>query len=352
MLLDVVPPGCPGPGGEPDLAVHDVPLVDLDDGALLQLSREGGLALNVREMRAVQAHFVELGREPRRIELETIAQTWSEHCKHKTLTGRIRFGDEVIDNLLKSEIARVTRELDRDFCVSVFEDNAGVIDFDGEDCVCIKVETHNHPSAIEPFGGAATGVGGVIRDILGTGLGARPVANTDVFCFAPVDTPEDAVPKGCLHPLRVLRGVVAGVRDYGNPMGIPTVHGAVHFDPDFVGNPLVYVGNIGIMPRAAVRKAQAPATRSSSSAGAPAVTGSTARRSARSSCTPRARPCRAARSRSATPSPSARRWTSCCARATRACSPGSPTAAPAASRRRSARWRRSSAPTSTCPARR
>jgi phosphoribosylformylglycinamidine synthase len=212
-------------------------------------------------MRSIQEHFRGLDREPRRIELETLAQTWSEHCKHKTLTGRIRFGDEVIDNLLKSEIARVTRQLDRDFCVSVFVDNAGVITFDDEDCVCIKVETHNHPSAIEPFGGAATGVGGVIRDILGTGLGARPVANTDVFCFAPIDTPAAEVPAGCLHPLRVLKGVVAGVRDYGNPMGIPTVHGAVHFDPDFVGNPLVYVGNIGIIPRDKVQKAARPGDR-------------------------------------------------------------------------------------------
>ncbi|MFO1052449.1 MAG: phosphoribosylformylglycinamidine synthase subunit PurL [Planctomycetota bacterium] len=254
VLIRDWPEGLPGPGGRADLSVHDVPLCTLGDAALVSLSRDGGLALDLREMQAVQQHYRALGREPRRIELETIAQTWSEHCKHKTLTGRIRMDGEVIDNLLKSEIARVTRTLDRDFCVSVFKDNAGVVDFDGEDCLCIKVETHNHPSAIEPFGGAATGVGGVIRDVLGTGLAARPVANTDVFCFAPIDMPEDAVPKGCLHPARVMRGVVAGVRDYGNPMGIPTVHGAVHFDPDFVGNPLVYVGNIGILPRDKVQK--------------------------------------------------------------------------------------------------
>ncbi len=255
---DTVPLALPGPGGDPDLAVHTVPIRGLEDAALERLSQQGGLALTVREMRTIQAHFEGLGREPTQIELETLAQTWSEHCKHKTLTGRIRFGDEVIDNLLKSEIARVTRDLDRDFCVSVFEDNAGVIEFDDEDCLCIKVETHNHPSAIEPFGGAATGVGGVIRDILGTGLSARPVANTDVFCFAPADTPDADVPKGCLHPLRVLKGVVAGVRDYGNPMGIPTVHGAVHFDPDFIGNPLVYVGNIGIIPRDKIQKRARP----------------------------------------------------------------------------------------------
>ncbi|MBK8977482.1 MAG: phosphoribosylformylglycinamidine synthase subunit PurL [Planctomycetes bacterium] len=261
VLLGTPPEGLPGPGRAADLAPREVPLRALDDAALERLSVDGGLALTVREMRAIQAHYRELGREPRHIELETLAQTWSEHCKHKTLTGRIRFVDhdaggaaEIVDNLLKSEIARVTRELDRDFCVSVFEDNAGVVAFDDEDCVCIKVETHNRPSAIEPFGGAATGVGGVIRDVLGTGRGARPIASTDVFCFAPLDTPEAEVPKGCLPPERVLRGVVAGVRDYGNPMGIPTVHGAVHFDPDFIGNPLVYVGNVGILPRDKVGK--------------------------------------------------------------------------------------------------
>ncbi|MBI5853428.1 MAG: phosphoribosylformylglycinamidine synthase subunit PurL [Planctomycetes bacterium] len=261
VLIGEWPLGLPGAGGTADLSVHVVPLRGLDDAALDAVSRDGGLALDTREMRTVQAHYLALGREPRLIELETIAQTWSEHCKHKTLTGRIDFDGEIIDNLLKSEIARVTRTLDREFCVSVFEDNAGVIDFDGEDCLCIKVETHNHPSAIEPFGGAATGVGGVIRDILGTGLAARPVANTDVFCFAPIDLPEREVPTGCLHPRRVFLGVVAGVRDYGNPMGIPTVHGAVHFDPDFVGNPLVYVGNIGILPRDRVSKAVQPGDR-------------------------------------------------------------------------------------------
>ncbi|MCC6781794.1 MAG: phosphoribosylformylglycinamidine synthase subunit PurL [Planctomycetes bacterium] len=258
VLIGEWPAGLPGAGGTADLAVQIVPIRELDDVALDTLSRDGGLALDLREMRTVQAHYRSLGREPRRIELETIAQTWSEHCKHKTLTGRIDFDGEIIDNLLKSEIARVTHTLKREFCVSVFEDNAGVIDFDGEDCLCIKVETHNHPSAIEPFGGAATGVGGVIRDILGTGLAARPVANTDVFCFAPIDLAPHEVPQGCLHPRRVLHGVVAGVRDYGNPMGIPTVHGAVHFDPDFVGNPLVYVGNIGLLPRDKVEKAVQP----------------------------------------------------------------------------------------------
>src|SRR5690606_33332638 len=226
VIIDAVPAALPGPGGQADLRVLEVPLRDLDDDALVALSRDGGLALDLTEMRAVQAHYRALGREPRRIELETVAQTWSEHCKHKTLTGRIRYEGRLIGNLLKETIARVTHTLQRDFCLSVFRDNAGVVAFDDEDAVCIKVETHNHPSAIEPYGGAGTGVGGVIRDVLGTGLAARPICSTDVFCFAPPDMSADAVPKGCLHPRQILRGVVAGVRDYGNPMGIPTVNGA------------------------------------------------------------------------------------------------------------------------------
>lgn len=254
VLLDAMPAHLPGPGAQADLSVRPFPMLGLAGAALVDLSKRAGLALTEREMLAVQAHFASQRREPTRLEIETVAQTWSEHCKHKTLTGRIRFEGQVIENLLKQTIAHVTHSLRRDFCVSVFKDNAGVVTFDDDDCVCIKVETHNHPSAIEPFGGAGTGVGGVIRDVLGTGLGARPIASTDVFCLAPPNLPEAQVPKGCLPPLTVLKGVVAGVRDYGNPMGIPTVHGAVHFDPDFVGNPLVYVGNIGILPKDKVEK--------------------------------------------------------------------------------------------------
>ena len=133
--------------------------------------------------------------------------------------------------------------------MSVFKDNAGIVRFDDQHNVVIKVETHNHPSALEPYGGANTGLGGVIRDPLGTGLGAKPVCNTDVFCFAPPDYPADELPPGVLHPRRVMQGVVSGVRDYGNRMGIPTVNGAVYFDRRYLGNPLVYCGNVGIMPR-------------------------------------------------------------------------------------------------------
>lgn len=226
-----------------------VPLRGMHDDALMKLSKEGQLYLNLAEMRTIREHFESLGRNPTDIELETIAQTWSEHCSHKTLRGPYSFaGERHQAGLLKDTIMRVTRTLDRDWCVSVFVDNAGVVRFDEEWNVCFKVETHNHPSAIEPYGGANTGIGGVIRDPMGTGLGAKPICNTDVFCVAPPDTPDDSLPPGTLHPARVLRGVVAGVRDYGNRMGIPTVNGAVCFDARYLGNPLVFCGTVGLLP--------------------------------------------------------------------------------------------------------
>lgn len=235
-----------------------VPLLELGEEELLRLSREKQLSLSLPEMKTIQIYFAKQGREPTDIELETLAQTWSEHCCHKTLRGRIRYrdehGEEVIDNLLKSTIMRATRELHKPWCWSVFADNAGVIDFDGERGAVFKVETHNHPSAIEPYGGAGTGIGGCIRDPLGTGLGAKPVMNTDVFCFAPPDMPRDQIPQGVLHPLRILKGVVAGVRDYGNRMGIPTANGALYFDKRYLANPLVFCGTVAIIPRAFATK--------------------------------------------------------------------------------------------------
>lgn len=243
----------------------DVIVVDLIDAKAKELqviSAEGQLFLNLNEMKTIQRHFRSIGRNPTDCELETIAQTWSEHCYHKTFRGNIEYTYEengktkkrTINNLLKSTIAKATFDLDKPWCVSVFHDNAGVIKFDKDDHVCFKVETHNHPSALEPFGGANTGIGGVLRDILGTGLGARPICNTDVFCFAPPDMPFDDLPPGTLHPKRVMKGVVSGVRDYGNKMGIPTVNGAILFDRHYVGNPLVYCGSVGIMPKDKVEK--------------------------------------------------------------------------------------------------
>jgi phosphoribosylformylglycinamidine synthase len=236
-----------------------VDILNVRDEELQKLSIEGQLFLSLEEMKTIQKYFKNLGRNPTDCELETIAQTWSEHCKHKTFRGKVEyteFDDQgnstrklKFENLLKETIMRVTEELNNPWCVSVFKDNSGVIEFDDEYNICFKVETHNHPSAIEPYGGANTGIGGVIRDPLGTGLGAKPILNTDVFCFAPPDFPYEKIPQGVLHPKRIMKGVVAGVRDYGNKMGIPTVNGAICFHPDYLGNPLVYCGNVGIMPK-------------------------------------------------------------------------------------------------------
>jgi len=235
-----------------------IPLRDADEKQLQQLSRERDLFLNAAEMHAIQEHFRSLQRDPTDIELEMIAQTWSEHCSHKTLTGLVEFDGRVIRNPLKQTIFQVTRELDLPWCVSVFKDNAGVIRFDDDYNICFKVETHNHPSAMEPYGGANTGIGGVIRDPLGTGLGAKPIINTDIFCFGPVDLAMKDLPKGVLHPKRVMQGVVAGVRDYGNRMGIPTSNGALFFDERYIGNPLVYCGNVGLLPRNLCEKTVEP----------------------------------------------------------------------------------------------
>lgn len=260
------------------MKLRHVPIRDLNDEQLTKMSREAHLFLSLEEMLAVQAEFRTLKREPTDIELETIAQTWSEHCVHKTLKAKVRYteknsaatridfagrpghtvnadGSISINNLLKSTVAAITFELMKDgvtWPLSVFKDNSGVIEFDEKWAVNIKVETHNRPSAIEPYGGAATGAGGCIRDVIATGLGARPIANTDVFCVADPSwngAGELPLPPGVLPPKRILSDIVMGVKDYGNRMGIPTVNGAVYFDDRYVGNPLVFCGCIGLLPR-------------------------------------------------------------------------------------------------------
>jgi phosphoribosylformylglycinamidine synthase II len=234
-----------------------VPIREMNDDQLVGLSRSGQLFLSLTEMQTIREHFADRGNDPTDAELETIAQTWSEHCSHKTLRGMVRYHDGqremAFENLLKETVFAATAEIrqrlgSEDWCVSVFQDNAGVVKFDDRQHVCMKVETHNHPSALEPYGGANTGLGGVIRDPLGTGLGAKPVCNTDVFCFAPPDVPYERLPAGVLHPRVVTKGVVSGVRDYGNRMGIPTVNGAIFFDERYLGNPLVYCGNVAMLP--------------------------------------------------------------------------------------------------------
>jgi phosphoribosylformylglycinamidine synthase len=250
-------------GSEYTFHLITVPIREMSDDQLQQLSRVGQLYLSLPEMQTIRGHFADQGRDPTDIELETIAQTWSEHCSHKTLRGRVRYCDDraeiQFENLLKETVFAATTEIRRqlgsnDWCVSVFEDNAGVVKFDEHQHVCMKVETHNHPSALEPYGGANTGLGGVIRDPLGTGLGARPICNTDVFCFAPPDVSAERLPAGVLHPRVIARGVVAGVRDYGNRMGIPTVNGAIFFDERYLGNPLVYCGNVAMIPAGMEKK--------------------------------------------------------------------------------------------------
>ncbi len=244
----------PGPHLKPyEFNLVHWPVCNLDAGALTKLSKEKDLFLNLTEMQTIRNYYTELSREPTDVELETIAQTWSEHCVHKTLKSSIdfSFNDQQLhfDNLLKETVFKATKELDKNWCISVFEDNAGVVEFDSDSAICFKVETHNHPSALDPYGGAATGIGGVIRDPMGTGLGAKPIANTDIFCFGEPDKKIGDIPKGILHPKRIMKGVVAGVRDYGNRMGIPTVNGAIYFDDRYLANPLVFCGNIGLMDK-------------------------------------------------------------------------------------------------------
>ncbi len=218
-------------------------------------------------MRAIKDHLQEpavkrkrtsagLPDQPTDIELETLAQTWSEHCKHKIFNSHITYtepGSEpvVIDSLFDTYIRRATESVsqENDWLVSVFSDNAGIVSFNEEYNLVFKVETHNHPSALDPYGGALTGIVGVNRDPMGTGIGAELIFNTDVFCFGPPDMPEEELPAGILHPRRVFRGVRKGVEDGGNKIGIPTVNGAILFDDAYTYNPLVFCGTGGIMPK-------------------------------------------------------------------------------------------------------
>ncbi|MEO0087854.1 MAG: phosphoribosylformylglycinamidine synthase subunit PurL [candidate division WOR-3 bacterium] len=223
---------------------------------LIKLSKK--FSLSLEELLAIQKYYQGLKREPTDIEIETFAQSWSEHCKHKTMKGDVYYQGRWIRNLLKETIFKVTEELNKPYVLLAFKDNSGVIDFDENYGISFKVETHNHPSAIEPYGGAATGIGGVIRDCLGTGLGSKPILNTDVFCFGKLDTSKKDIPFGVLPPRRILKGVVSGVRDYGNRMGIPTACGAVYFHKNFLSNPLVFCGTLGIIPKDKIEKKVVP----------------------------------------------------------------------------------------------
>jgi len=232
--------------GKTDLTMYEVALSKASEKQLSEVSHELGLGLSVQEMQAVQAYFSRAGRNPTDVELQTIAQTWSEHCCHKTFKGKIRVGNKEINSLFKTYIAKATQEINPEWCFSVFEDNAGIVLFNKGYGIAAKVETHNHPSAVEPFGGAATGVGGVIRDVLG--VWADPVACTDVLGFGPLNYDYSKLPVGVKHPKYVYMGVTAGISAYGNNMGIPTVNGAIYFDDSYTGNVTVYCGCIGLLP--------------------------------------------------------------------------------------------------------
>jgi phosphoribosylformylglycinamidine synthase II len=203
-----------------------------------------------------QSYKRDFNREPNIIEIGTFSQYWSEHCRHKTISGKFVIdGVERCSNLLKETIFYATEKLNKKWCVSVFKDNSGIIQVDNQYCICVKVETHNHPSSIEPYSGAATGIGGVIRDIIATGKGAKPIANLDVFFVGPIEREV----KDCFwQPILLLKNLVLGVRDYGNRMGIPTVAGAVYFDDAYIYNPLVYCGTIGILKKENIQKEVSP----------------------------------------------------------------------------------------------
>jgi len=243
--------------------VEMIPIRNQSDDQLLALSKERRAALDLAELQAIQNYFDQEQRNPTDVEFETIAQTWSEHCVHKTFKAKVTIDDRRlglvspgqlsrVDGLIKTYLKAATNTINAPWVISAFVDNAGIIDFDDEFEISFKVETHNHPSAVEPFGGANTGVGGVIRDILG--VSAKPIANTDVLCFGPQDLNPDSYPEGVLHPRRIQSGVVAGVQDYGNKIGIPTVNGAILYDEGYTANPLIFCGCVGIAPKGRHRK--------------------------------------------------------------------------------------------------
>ena len=243
-----VEPVAPGNDNAP-AAAEIVPIRGLDADGLAAVDAERSLSLDPEELAVIRDHFESLDREPTDAELETLAQTWSEHCAHKTFRAVVNAEDDEGESErrpLLTQLRDCTEQIDAPFVVSAFVGNAGVVEFAPGTTIALKAETHNHPSAVEPFGGANTGVGGVIRDVLG--IAHKPIAITDVLCFGPVSLPLDELPDGSLHPRRVRDGVIDGVADYGNKIGLPTVAGAIMYDPAYTTNPLVFAGCIGVAP--------------------------------------------------------------------------------------------------------
>ncbi len=229
----------------PSTATIHIGGLDLPD--LEALSGQRRLGLTGDEMLAIQKWFASEGRDPTDGELETLAQTWSEHCSHKTFRATITTPEGTIDGLLDTYLRGATNAINAPWVESAFVDNAGIVHFDDRFDLALKAETHNHPSALEPFGGANTGVGGVVRDILG--VSARPIALTDILCFGPEDLPATELPDGVLHPRRIRAGVIAGVGDYGNKIGVPNIGGAIFHDSTYTTTPLVFAGCVGLLPR-------------------------------------------------------------------------------------------------------
>ena len=207
-------------------ALHDIALRDASPNELAQLSDRMGLALSIDEMVRIQAHFEGLGRDPTEVELQSLGQAWSEHCCYKS--SKV---------FLKEFIFPVQAPyvIDRG--------DAGVVEFDEDHAYALRIESHNHPSAIEPYGGANTGIGGILRDVLA--MGAQPIALADPLHFGPLDYPMEKLPRGTKHPKYLFGGVVAGIRDYGNRVGVPTVAGCIVFDEGYVGNIVVNVACVG-----------------------------------------------------------------------------------------------------------
>ncbi len=245
--------------------VPEVGRVDLsgDDAELERISREGLLALTLREMRTIRDHFSAAATDPRRanagldssptdVELECLAQTWSEHCKHKIFNATVAYREpgrpeETIGSLFKTCIRGATETIGASWLVSVFHDNAGVVAFDDAVHLVYKVETHNSPSALDPYGGAITGIVGVNRDPFGTGLGSDLLVNVWGYCFASPFYDGD-LPEGLLHPRRIRDGVHQGVIDGGNQSGVPYGRGWERFDARYLGKPLVFCGTVGALP--------------------------------------------------------------------------------------------------------
>jgi phosphoribosylformylglycinamidine synthase len=226
---------------------HTIDLLNATDKDLREIAETLGIGLTLQELRYIRDHYVVQERKATDVELQTYDQTMSEHCSHKTFKGIIHTPEGTVDGLLRTYFMGLIDELKPEWCHSVFEDNAGIVDLTDDVGIAIKVETHNHPSAIEPFGGAATGLGGVIRDVLG--VWANPIACMDVLCFGPLDYDYERLPEGVKHPRYLFGGVVDGIGSYGNSIGIPTVNGATVFHEDYTGNVVVYAGCIGVIPK-------------------------------------------------------------------------------------------------------